>query len=603
MPATTFPDRERPAFPFGFGLVVIALALPLTRPATSQSSLPENETAAVTEAAALPAEPNTAPPPDVSSTPPGLVALRLYNVDDTFAAYLTNDHVTRMPLLSASYGQDTGFVDITTSLTLGMNQITLELTNVFAGWTYGYQLSNGGTVIAQGACGSAGFSGCNEDYRTGLVYSITLDVWQDVLLAFAAPSSVSRYVATFPVTNQSVKATPTVDCPGYEYSLCETGSPGGSCAAAGWSALPFAGASASIPTPAATSYPAYFWLRIRYSYSTGGSCGVPTTVAWLPRVVSGTPDVWPLSVQGGISIDSFTANPTTIPSGGSSTLAWETTGAYTVSIDNGVGTFGADGSVNVSPTRTTTYTLTAIDNFPVRPSAIPRAYPTAQVTVHIGSPVSVGTFTATPGTIVPGGSSTLTWTTTGATSAVITEEGPPGPGGGGQQYNVPVNGSLVVRPSQTMTYTLTATGAGGSATAKATVTVSAPQVALSPAAIATTVGASVPVTVTVSPAQAAAVTVTLTSSQPSVATVPASVTVGAGATTAQFQVAAVGTGSATVTARLPQSLGGGSASTGVTVGCPTLAAPQIVSAPAGAVTAGSSFTVAWTATGTSYEVS
>lgn len=219
---------------------------------------------------------------------------------------------------------------------------------------------------------------------------------------------------------------------------------------------------------------------------------------------------------------------------------------------------------------------------------------TATTTVTVTQPsVSVTSFTANPSAIALGGSSTLTWATAGATSVAIS------PG----FASVPVNGSLVVRPTQTTEYTLTATGAGGSATAKVTVTVSAPQVSLSPSSITTTVGASVPVTVTVTPAQATAVTVTLASSSASVVTVPATVTVAAGGGSAQFAVTAVGSGSATVTARLPQGLGGGSASTAVTVGCPSLSAPQIVSAPTGAVTAGSSFTVAWTGAGTSYEVS
>jgi len=55
----------------------------------------------------------------------------------------------------------------------------------------------------------------------------------------------------------------------------------------------------------------------------------------------------------------LSANPTTISSGGTSTLTWSTTNATSVSIDQGIGTVAASGSMNVSPTQTTTYTLTA----------------------------------------------------------------------------------------------------------------------------------------------------------------------------------------------------------------------------------------------------
>jgi YD repeat-containing protein len=59
---------------------------------------------------------------------------------------------------------------------------------------------------------------------------------------------------------------------------------------------------------------------------------------------------------------SFSANPTTITAGASSSLSWTSANATSASIDNGVGavTPVAGGSVNVSPTATTVYTLTLI---------------------------------------------------------------------------------------------------------------------------------------------------------------------------------------------------------------------------------------------------
>jgi hypothetical protein len=58
-------------------------------------------------------------------------------------------------------------------------------------------------------------------------------------------------------------------------------------------------------------------------------------------------------------IASFTANPTNLVRGVSSTLAWTVTGSTSLSIDQGVGDVTGTSSTSVSPTVTTTYTLTA----------------------------------------------------------------------------------------------------------------------------------------------------------------------------------------------------------------------------------------------------
>ena len=65
------------------------------------------------------------------------------------------------------------------------------------------------------------------------------------------------------------------------------------------------------------------------------------------------------SVPANVTIDTFTASPSNILPGGSSTLSWSTTNATSVSIDQGIGAVAADGSTSVSPAATTTYTLTA----------------------------------------------------------------------------------------------------------------------------------------------------------------------------------------------------------------------------------------------------
>jgi hypothetical protein len=70
----------------------------------------------------------------------------------------------------------------------------------------------------------------------------------------------------------------------------------------------------------------------------------------------------------------ITASPESITSGGSATLAWSSTDATSVTIDQGIGPVPLTGSVTVSPGQTTTYTITATG---------PGGTATAQITVTV----------------------------------------------------------------------------------------------------------------------------------------------------------------------------------------------------------------------------
>ena len=158
------------------------------------------------------------------------------------------------------------------------------------------------------------------------------------------------------------------------------------------------------------------------------------------------------------TITSFTADPTTINSGASSTLSWATTAATSIAITPGTFTStSASGSTSVSPTATTTYTLTATN-------AAGSTTSTLTVTVNAASKPTISTFTALPTSITSGSSSTLRWATTAATSIAITP---------GTFTSTSASGSTSVSPTTTTTYTLTATNAAGSATSAAKVTVTA----------------------------------------------------------------------------------------------------------------------------------
>ncbi len=108
-------------------------------------------------------------------------------------------------------------------------------------------------------------------------------------------------------------------------------------------------------------------------------------------------------------ITSFTANPTWIPPGQSSTLSWTSTGGTTASL-NGT-PVAVNGSVNVTPSASTLYTLTVSNS---------SGSTQKQVTVTVASAApTINSFTATPASIPAGQSSTLSWTSTGGTSASI----------------------------------------------------------------------------------------------------------------------------------------------------------------------------------------
>lgn len=58
-------------------------------------------------------------------------------------------------------------------------------------------------------------------------------------------------------------------------------------------------------------------------------------------------------------INSFTATPSGINAGGSAQLSWDVANATSVSINQGIGIVASTGTINVSPSSRTTYTLTA----------------------------------------------------------------------------------------------------------------------------------------------------------------------------------------------------------------------------------------------------
>ena len=112
---------------------------------------------------------------------------------------------------------------------------------------------------------------------------------------------------------------------------------------------------------------------------------------------------------------SFTATPPTIRAGQPVTLSWSTIAATTVTIDNGVGTMPASGSVTITPGATTTYTLSAMQGTATATASV-------QVEVLTGPIVNVTTIPATMLQVEGGGGAKTTYalTNSGSASSTIT---------------------------------------------------------------------------------------------------------------------------------------------------------------------------------------
>tara|TARA_B100000508_G_scaffold141067_1_gene145853 strand:- start:5251 stop:8847 length:3597 start_codon:yes stop_codon:yes gene_type:complete len=139
----------------------------------------------------------------------------------------------------------------------------------------------------------------------------------------------------------------------------------------------------------------------------------------------------------------ISGSPLVIKKGESSTLIWNADEVYAATLDQGIGAVAVNGSISVSPEVTTTYTYTGewgVDDYVHCPITI---------TVEEEPAPSCDLFTATPGTIMVGASSTLAWETTNAIDVFINN----GIG------SVAIDGSIDVTPLADIVYKLTAIGA------------------------------------------------------------------------------------------------------------------------------------------------
>jgi hypothetical protein len=161
-------------------------------------------------------------------------------------------------------------------------------------------------------------------------------------------------------------------------------------------------------------------------------------------------------------INSFTATPSSVHLGNKTTLAWDVSGATSISIDNGVGPQTGH-SVDVTPSTTTTYTLTATG-----PGGSVPATVTVTVLPAVAKPV-ITEFSASPNDVPFNGSTNLSWTVTGANSISVTD----GTTTTDLTTKTPPY-AWTLGTAASYTFTLTATNDGGSVTSTALVTTHSP---------------------------------------------------------------------------------------------------------------------------------
>jgi hypothetical protein len=206
-------------------------------------------------------------------------------------------------------------------------------------------------------------------------------------------------------------------------------------------------AEAKVPSKEARTINGQFEYRRRFSWK------------WILlglAIVAVAIIVWKFIPPSLPVINSFTADPTSILPGESSTLSWSVSGATTVTIDQGIGSVGLTGTYAVSPTTTTTYTLEANNE---------AGSITATVQVTVPLPV-INYFSADPSSIFAGGTSTLSWSVSDAITVYMYS---------GEEPSIVIlpnhTGTRIVSPTTTTTYTLEANNEAGSITATVQVTV------------------------------------------------------------------------------------------------------------------------------------
>ena len=163
-----------------------------------------------------------------------------------------------------------------------------------------------------------------------------------------------------------------------------------------------------------------------------------------------------LSIKPLPTVELF-SGPSEASAGQTVKIAWATSHAKTVDIENIGQNLSPIGEKDVTVNQTTTYTLIAKGDGGASPAK------TLSISVKAAAPKapSISSFTPSTARIKQGESVVLSWSTTDANSVTIN----------GAPVTPPAGGSISASPTETTTYTLAANGAGNPAKLSVTITV------------------------------------------------------------------------------------------------------------------------------------
>jgi len=179
-----------------------------------------------------------------------------------------------------------------------------------------------------------------------------------------------------------------------------------------------------------------------------------TTVTLTARGRCGTTDTTVVAMVHEPPVLDVTVTAHAIRQGETAAIAWTSSRAETVTIDQGVGDVMPEGTITVAPDKSTRYTITARG---------PGGSSARTETIEV-LPGTFADIEASPSTIARGQVSVLRWTSSGDQHLWIDQDiGPVDP-----------SGSLEVSPQSTTTYTLTAEGPSGTTTDMVTIIVHPP---------------------------------------------------------------------------------------------------------------------------------
>jgi hypothetical protein len=355
----------------------------------------------------------------------------------TFTAVVGQTYIFKLTVTDTGGLSSSATTSVTSTTATGASVVRFDATPSSISAGQSSQLN----WVVQGATGVSINNGVGNVALTGSV-TVTPATTTTYTLTATGPNGNVTASATVTVgaagttTAQIIRfeANPVTIQPGQQSTLSWT--------TTGSNQVSISGIGGVTPNGSMTVTPAQ---TTTYTLSATGSDGKTVTAPVTVTVASGTIP----------QVVVFVATPQNIDAGSSTKLCWQVTGATNISIQPGVGSnLNANDCATVSPTSTTTYTLTATNS---------TGQIQANTTVNVGT-VKITSFTADPVTSTAAGNPvTLSWSTENATSVVLigSEIGP---------QTLPANGTFVIHPITNSTYTLTAYGNGGQ-TVSATISV------------------------------------------------------------------------------------------------------------------------------------